>query len=243
MSLGQKDRKLLWGRAGGLCAICRTPITGDPTRLDAAAVLGEECHIVAQSRGGPRSGQLGAGVNGDSYDNVVLLCGSDHKRVDDQPDHYTSDLLRQIKLDHEKWVAQRLVEHRMPQWRIVDDSNKAGQLELIETGRQLWNLVADTMASDVNYPDSGDAAQAKVIADLLSHMEDWIDIRDALNLGDVVRVQTELTEHIEHARTQGLALYVGVRMQEIDVDGQRSPWPLAVIRFFRADDPALRPGG
>jgi hypothetical protein len=38
------------------------------------------------------------------YDNLILLCSIDHKRVDDQPEHFTIERLKSIKLDHEAWV-------------------------------------------------------------------------------------------------------------------------------------------
>ena len=51
------------------------------TGTDDPSVFGEEAHIVAQAASGPRAGQV---VNVDSYDNLILLCSKDHKRVDDQ---------------------------------------------------------------------------------------------------------------------------------------------------------------
>jgi hypothetical protein len=47
-------------------------------------VLGEEAHIVARSIYGPR-GSDGSRGNVDGYENLVLLCAADHKRVDTRP--------------------------------------------------------------------------------------------------------------------------------------------------------------
>jgi hypothetical protein len=239
MSVTDRDRKLLWSRSGGRCSICRRPLSADPTDADPAAVIGEECHIVARSPSGPRA-LRGAGDPGDdTYNNLILLCGSDHKRVDDQPNEFSSARLRMIKADHERWVANRLDEQHVPEMRIVDDPSAPVELRLVESGQQLWNALAGTMSSSVDYPDSADAAQIDLIASLLAQLE-AIEIRDALNMGDTVRIQAEITEDITAVRDAGFVLYVGVRRQQLDVDGRRSPWSLAVLRFFRDDDPKVR---
>ena len=241
MSVSDKDRKLLWAHSGGRCAICRRLLTAHPTSHDLAAVIGEECHIAARSPTGSRAGELPHGAGVDSYDNLVLLCGSDHKRVDDQPGTFTVEHLRQLKADHEKWVAQRLDDSQPLQWQIIDDSAKPVRLELIESGQQLWNIMAESMSSTVDYPDAAAPEQTGAIADLLAQLE-VVEIRDVLNMGDIVRYQAELTEHINYVRDVDLALYVGVRAQQIDVGGQRSPWSLTILRFFLAGDQALRVG-
>jgi hypothetical protein len=236
MRISDRDRKLLWSRSGGRCAICRRPLSADPTDADSAAVLGEECHIVARSPTGPRAhGETGS----DEYDNLILLCGSDHKRVDDQPIEFSSARLRTIKAEHERWVSARLDEQHMPETRIVDDPSAPVALRLVESGQQLWNALAGTMSSTVDYPDSADAAQIDLIASLLAQLE-AVEIRDALNMGDTVRIQAEITEDIKAVRDAGFVLYVGVRRQQLDVDGRRSPWSLAVLRFFSDDDPEVR---
>ena len=57
MGIRDKDRKILWGRAGSHCAICQKPLVADATSTDPEAVVGDEAHIVAQSADGPRGGQ------------------------------------------------------------------------------------------------------------------------------------------------------------------------------------------
>jgi hypothetical protein len=173
------------------------------------------------------------------YDNLILLCGSDHKRVDDQPNEFSSARLHTIKAEHERWVAGRLDEQHVPKMRILDDPSAPVELRLVLSGQQLWNTLAGTMSSSVDYPDSADAAQVDLIASLLAQLE-AIEIRDALNMGDTVRIQAEITEDINAVRDAGFVLYVGVRRQQLDDDGRRSPWSLAVMRFFRDDDPEIR---
>jgi hypothetical protein len=50
-----KTTKMLWGgRAANRCAICRMELVMEATETDDASVVGEACHIVAQSEEGPR---------------------------------------------------------------------------------------------------------------------------------------------------------------------------------------------
>jgi hypothetical protein len=102
-----RDRKILWGRSGNVCAICRAILVEDSTDADRESVVGDEAHIVAQSAGGPRFRPLEDG-SVDSYENLILLCKVHHKVVDDQPHEYPEDRLRRITTEHESWVTQQL---------------------------------------------------------------------------------------------------------------------------------------
>jgi hypothetical protein len=83
VSISDKDRKILWDRSGNRCALChRHILVAERTSADDAAVVGDEAHIAAQSLGGPRYGECARGEI-DSYENLILLCKTDHKRVDD----------------------------------------------------------------------------------------------------------------------------------------------------------------
>jgi hypothetical protein len=102
MAISDRTRKILWVRAGGRCSICRIQVVTEATPLDDPSVFGEEAHIIARGKSGPRAGNISSS---DSYDNLILLCRQHHKQVDDQSRFYTADRLREIKRAHEEWVA------------------------------------------------------------------------------------------------------------------------------------------
>jgi hypothetical protein len=54
MAISGKTRKILWGRSGNRCAICRRELVMDATDLDDESVTGDECHIVARKPIGTR---------------------------------------------------------------------------------------------------------------------------------------------------------------------------------------------
>jgi len=83
----------------------------DRTLTDNESLVGEECHIVAKKPTGPRGDPEFPVDMADEYSNLILLCRTHHKMVDDQPNTYTVERLKQIKLDHEKWVRESLSDY------------------------------------------------------------------------------------------------------------------------------------
>lgn len=107
MSISLKDRKLLWAKSGNRCAICKKEFNQGPNNdTDNEAIIGEECHIIAQKNDGPR-GEYEL-EDRDTIDNIILLCRNHHKIVDSQVAEYSVEELRQIKRDHEEWVRRTL---------------------------------------------------------------------------------------------------------------------------------------
>ena len=97
-----KDIKILWGRSGNRCAICKLELTADGS----TETLGEMAHIVGQSQNGPRGNQNL--TDRDSYDNLILLCPTHHVEIDKNYTAWPVERLRSIKADHEAWVSEQL---------------------------------------------------------------------------------------------------------------------------------------
>ena len=110
MSISLKTHKLIWGRSGNRCAFkdCRNELIADETESDDESIIGDEAHIVARSNDGPRGDSDLSKDDRDKYDNLILLCRIHHKVIDDQPNFYTVDRLREMKEMHETWVKEKL---------------------------------------------------------------------------------------------------------------------------------------
>ena len=80
----------------------------DVTPQDNESVVGDECHIISSKPNGPRYDPEFRTEDFDSYSNLILLCRVHHKMIDDQSEKFTSDILRQLKADHERWVDDAL---------------------------------------------------------------------------------------------------------------------------------------
>lgn len=107
MAITDKTRKLLWANSGNTCALCGRPLSHPATNLDPAVVVGDECHIVSRSPEGPRHDPHFSD-DYDGYDNLLLLCTADNRRVDTQVGAYSVEKLKQLKSNHAAAVAQAM---------------------------------------------------------------------------------------------------------------------------------------
>lgn len=104
-----RDIKILWGRSGNRCAICKIELTPDGDEY----TLGEIAHMVARSQDGPRGSENVPLDKRDDYSNLILLCPTHHTEIDKNDKKWTQRELLTIKKEHEKWVSEQLDEGRI----------------------------------------------------------------------------------------------------------------------------------
>jgi len=102
MSISLKTHKLLWSASGRLCARCKINVVEAATLTDDHSIVGEEAHIVSKLENGPRYDDLLPIEERDEFENLLILCSRCHKIVDDQVNTYTVEVLRKMKLNHER---------------------------------------------------------------------------------------------------------------------------------------------
>jgi 5-methylcytosine-specific restriction endonuclease McrA len=96
MAISAHTRKILWSFSGNACARCGTQLVTTPVAADDRhAIVGRECHIVAQAPSGPR-GMSGPRQDLDDYENLILLCANCHAVVDWQPAQFPPEKLREL---------------------------------------------------------------------------------------------------------------------------------------------------
>lgn len=100
----EKELKILWGRSGNRCAICKLELTPDGDK----ETLGEMAHIVARSKKGPRGDRSLTSAERDKYNNLILLCPTHHKEIDKNHRDWPVEKLLEEKEKHEKWVSEQL---------------------------------------------------------------------------------------------------------------------------------------
>jgi hypothetical protein len=249
MSIRAKTRRILWIKAGGRCSICREQLATDMTEEhDDPSVFGEECHIVAQSPGGPRAAEIASDLDG--YNNLILLCRKHHKQVDDQRSHFTVKRLRQIKHDHEQREANRDADDPV---RLIPDPTKSTPklLNLCRTGEDLWRSLSGAYSFNSSYPDHLNDGQADAVDSLLDLLRDWLDVAAELSYAEQRQAGRGLTEHIN--RLVELGLLVGTRTRHLSLTGgisaAPSQWrsfdiefqPVTEARLMNADRSPLVP--
>ncbi|MFE4417697.1 HNH endonuclease [Streptomyces sp. NPDC056817] len=229
MSVSEKTRKILWVQAGGLCAICKEQVITSGTASDDPSVFGEEAHIVARSEGGPRAGGLAEDLI-NHHTNLILLCSKDHKRVDDQPNHFTVERLRLIKSEHEAWVRS-VVDADKSRLRLVPDPMfpQPRALKLIMRGNPLWNMIKESFSFEYAIPDNLHDDDEDLIIEFMDLVRDFCDIA-----GDLVSVRENrdaekiLQQHISRLAEREFLVGAYVRHMLLtggSADGP-TPWPM-----------------
>jgi len=226
MAITDKTRKILWVKAGGRCSYCQVQLVTEGTDTDDPSVFGEEAHIVGQSPNGPRAGNI---ADVDSYANLILLCRKHHKQVDDQVGRYTVERLKEIKRQHEEWVASQgeTIDHGPV--RLIPDRTRPPKkmLTLITSGTALWRFVKSAHSSFTSSPDGLSDAHEDLIAAFFDNLQDWMDISgDFDSYRDELNARRALDESIKELAKAGFV--VGARERFLlltgGVDKAPSPW-------------------
>ena len=106
-SVKQDVERELWGRAGARCQfsdcnklLYKHDVTQEPMNM------AEKAHIYAFSEKGPRGwGPFKSDRSGiNEAANLLLVCHGCHKKIDDEPERYPAELLKDWKAEHEKRV-------------------------------------------------------------------------------------------------------------------------------------------
>lgn len=241
MTTSDRTRKLLWGYSGNRCALCRCLLSADPTSHDPAAVLGDECHVVARQPGGPRAREIPE-AEIDRESNLVLLCRTDHKRVDDQPGYFTSDRLRSIKVAHESWVRSTLDVTPPPSFeaRLQPADPNTSRLAWVATGEALFDIVCGAMAYDFGHDELSDEAEVELIADFLQTLQEYGEMGDDMEAGERVRSRFSLSTEIKALGQVGFWIYAAQVPRVLEANGKPLHWPVATVRVKRLSDLLLQ---
>jgi len=215
VGMSDRDRKILWGRSGNRCAICKISLAAERTFRDRESVVGDEAHIAADSPLGPRYNECDP-AKVDAYDNRILLCKVHHKLVDDQLQDYTSERLLRIKAEHEAWVENRLTEKIDPEpiQIIADPSSEPPQLNLLHTGGDVWSIVEGVQAyvfGDFD-EDCIDQEVGEIVAVFLQNAKDWAEISGDVKDRGMVAIRDakrSLGAGLTALRDRGLLVFGG----------------------------------
>jgi hypothetical protein len=110
MDVPLKDQKILLIRSGNRCAFpgcCKALVEYGP--LQRQVIIGEIAHIVSESPQGPRGTEFPSNGEHNRHANLIFFCPEHHKTIDDQPQVFTAERLRQIKADHEAAIERSIV--------------------------------------------------------------------------------------------------------------------------------------
>ena len=103
------EERILRTKSRGCCAKCKCDLVGG--RPGAESNLSEIAHMRGVAGGSARHDPSMSPDDVNKHGNLILLCSTCHKIVDDDPAEYTTDRLEKIKSDHEEWARRQLVRH------------------------------------------------------------------------------------------------------------------------------------
>ena len=128
-----KDLKILCTKSGNRCAMpdCRRILVIDRTACDPASLVAAICHIKGEKPASARYDANMSDTERNAHPNLILVCPSCHKKIDDKPNTYTADKLSEIKRDHEAWIntltGQAVVEVTFAELSVVTSYITSGQ--------------------------------------------------------------------------------------------------------------------
>ncbi len=242
MSISDKTRKMLWGRSGNRCAICRHELVLGRTAKDDDSVIAEECHIASSQPNGPRFDSSIATGKIDVYENLILLCRIHHKMVDDQAETYTIEVLRDIKQNHVGWVAEKLTDEQKSEpvriRRVTE--NIPPILSRITTGKEVLNVVNDAMAFVHDHDELKTQQEVDLVGRFFEIAQDWGDFSDELEAGARVQASFDLAEALREVEGAGFFVFGGREVRRLE-GGQAPPrnWPISVLKVLRNDNPEI----
>jgi hypothetical protein len=242
MAISDKTRKILWGRSGNRCALCRHELDVGATPADDESVVGEECHVVSGKGHGPRSdSSLPQDRLGDPA-NLILLCRIHHKMVDDQRDTYTVDVLRTLKANHERWVSSMLTEEkRLPPVRIrrIRD-NIPTHLVRLTSGRAVLAIVGGASAFAFEHDEPTSDAEVELLSSFLQEAQDYGDLSADFETGDRVKTAFRMSTLLEELEQAGFWVFGEREIRRLE-GGASSPTPfsVAILQVLRANNPEI----
>jgi len=242
MDISDKSRKILWARSGNCCAICKQELVISKTPNDGDSVVGDECHIVAETKGGPRYDLSYPKEKLDALENRILLCRVHHKMIDDQCDTYTIDILRQMKANHEKWVRLRLSDKTEAKPVTVKriKQNIPKHLVRLNNGEEIVNLVVNAYVLYTNHDHLESEQQVKIISEFFQTVQDFLDTANDFGPSYHIEIAFIMSDFVKRLETLGFWVFGAKEMQIIDggVSGP-SNWPVAYIHILSSDNKSI----
>jgi len=175
-------------------------------------------------------------------DNLILLCRVHHKMVDDQTETFTSEILKKLKSNHERWVSQSLDDRASnPQVRLRRVNGQVPtHLIRIRTGAALFQLSRGTLSALHANDEPANKEEADLLSGFFEEVQDWGDIIDSMEAGAHVQAEFRLSEIIKELEDVGFWVFGGREIQQLEGGEQApSPWPVFHLSVLRDDSPRI----
>ena len=239
MAITDKTRKLIWGKSGNRCAMCRHVLCIDATLEDDESIIGDECHIISKKVNGPRFDLNYSDDKIDDYENLILLCRIHHKQIDDQCTTYTTEILKKIKENHEEWVSKQLDKEPIiyPEIRIKRiPENIPKYLQHITSGKEIFKIVDGAETFQFDNDELLSEEEVKIVGEFLDIVKDWGDLGPELAPSYRVDISYRLTSLIIKLDEIGFYVFGAREKQILIANGQKTDWSMGIVLVARKSD-------
>lgn len=240
MGISTRTRKSLWAKSGNRCAICRLELVQDEEGEE-NLIIGQECHIVSSKTDGPRGDQQLHCNDFDDFENLLLLCANDHKRIDTLIDIYSVDKLVKLKESHEEWVKSTLSADPLT---FTNDKFRISSLKKIESGSELIKLIDGAHAFMFDNDNLKTKEEVKLIPPLLDLLKEYRDILDMMSFTEKAELGLDLDETIKKIEGLGFEIFGHKRNVKLRNENKEDMgrWDMTTVVIVRNDNPGIIDG-
>jgi hypothetical protein len=109
MVVTEQTKKIIISRSGGICYFPGCGQELAPTSKGKQAFVAQIAHIKGENPGSARYDSSMLDEDRNNPNNLMAMCPTHHKIIDDKPDEYTSEKLFEIKKNHEEWIRAQTI--------------------------------------------------------------------------------------------------------------------------------------
>jgi len=203
---------------------------------DRDAVVGDECHIVGQTPDSARY-RDDLSIDPDSYDNLIVLCKTHHKQIDDQPERFAEEKLIALKEAHEQWV-RTVLEIGSTTSGSPKSSEGITLLPRITSGKRLVSMCRGCHAFQYDHEELETEEDTSLIAGFLQEVED-LDILEDLGTAAIVQAGFTMGTLLQELEQQGYMVFGERKRQKMRVGDAIVDWQIATIVVLRESNPTI----
>lgn len=203
MPIKVKTRKILWSKSGNRCAICKTKLVQKIENITDSFIIGEECHIISSKENGPR-GYIVKLDDYDNYNNLILLCPTHHKMIDEYPETFTNDIIVSLKNNHENWIEEA-IEKDLAQY--VMNINNIEKLDEINNHHQLDNIIKNAHFYFFDSSSILDSSLSIKIAEIFEELQDISDIYSDIEISNKTKYLINCENEINNLRESKIRFF------------------------------------
>lgn len=181
------------------------------------------------------------GVDLDSYDNLILLCKTHHKLVDEQTNKFSVERLREIKAAHEQWVRETLEKKGSGQRDKQGNPalNGVTLLPRIASGKQLVNIVRGAHFFQFDNDEMESQEEMELVSGFIQDLQDCGDILDELGADEAVRIGFQWNQQLEGLEQKGFLVFGERQHKRMNLGGMVDTWAVATVLVLPEGNPSI----